>query len=168
MQVIIVNLSYSFFFPFLLQYFEFISVKLSISLIGNVAIYSFLLLVMLQSPIGYLVVTGSNIALSAQLISSIVHNVIMVESLLNASWYDATAIIPLTSHLNDLASVFSGVSVVHFMASLNEHCSKISPFVDALCTRYPSVNFLKVGSPSPYLISFSQVCFYHFLLHVNI
>ncbi|OAY71002.1 TPR repeat-containing thioredoxin TTL1, partial [Ananas comosus] len=48
------------------------------------------------------------------------------------------------------AITLPGVSVVHFMASLNEHCSKISPFVDALCTRYPSVNFLKVDiSESP-------------------
>ncbi|MQL96178.1 hypothetical protein Taro_028856 [Colocasia esculenta] len=37
-----------------------------------------------------------------------------------------------------------GVSVVHFMAALNQQCLQISPFVDTLCTRYPSVNFLKV------------------------
>jgi thioredoxin-like negative regulator of GroEL len=30
------------------------------------------------------------------------------------------------------------------MAPLNQQCSDIAPFVDALCTRYPSVNFLKV------------------------
>ncbi|CAA6665849.1 unnamed protein product [Spirodela intermedia] len=37
-----------------------------------------------------------------------------------------------------------GVSVVHFMSGLNQQCLQISPFVDSLCTRYPSVNFLKV------------------------
>ncbi|KAK9269045.1 hypothetical protein L1049_000813 [Liquidambar formosana] len=37
-----------------------------------------------------------------------------------------------------------GVSVVHFKAVSNPQCEKISPFVDTLCIRYPSVNFLKV------------------------
>ncbi|MQL73456.1 hypothetical protein Taro_005817 [Colocasia esculenta] len=37
-----------------------------------------------------------------------------------------------------------GVSVVHFMGASNQQCLQISSFVDALCTRYPSVNFLKV------------------------
>ncbi|ERN13895.1 TPR repeat-containing thioredoxin TTL1 isoform X2 [Amborella trichopoda] len=37
-----------------------------------------------------------------------------------------------------------GVSVVHFKASSNYQCEQISPFVDALCERYPFVNFLKV------------------------
>ncbi|KAF8643601.1 hypothetical protein HU200_066655 [Digitaria exilis] len=37
-----------------------------------------------------------------------------------------------------------GVSVVHFMTPSNQQCCKISPFVNTLCTRYPSVNFLKV------------------------
>ncbi|KAJ6822485.1 TPR repeat-containing thioredoxin TTL1-like [Iris pallida] len=37
-----------------------------------------------------------------------------------------------------------GVSVVHFMAASNQHCAQISPFVDSLCTRFPSLNFLKV------------------------
>lgn len=38
----------------------------------------------------------------------------------------------------------TGVSVVYFMSPSNEHCIQIGPFVDALCTRYPSLNFLKV------------------------
>ncbi|KAJ3670899.1 hypothetical protein LUZ60_008325 [Juncus effusus] len=38
-----------------------------------------------------------------------------------------------------------GVSVVFFMANGNQNCSQIAPFVDALCTRYPSANFLKVN-----------------------
>lgn len=38
----------------------------------------------------------------------------------------------------------TGVSVVYFMAASNKHCAQISPFVDTLCTRYPSLNFLKV------------------------
>ncbi|KAI5571440.1 hypothetical protein BDE02_11G094400 [Populus trichocarpa] len=37
-----------------------------------------------------------------------------------------------------------GVSVVHFKSSSNVHCKQISPFVDTLCGRYPSINFLKV------------------------
>ncbi|OVA04051.1 Tetratricopeptide repeat-containing domain [Macleaya cordata] len=36
------------------------------------------------------------------------------------------------------------VSVVHFKAASNQQCEQISPFVDTLCVRYPSVNFLKV------------------------
>ncbi|KAM6573948.1 hypothetical protein CsatA_022275 [Cannabis sativa] len=37
-----------------------------------------------------------------------------------------------------------GVSVVHFKANSNSQCKQISPFVDTLCGRYPSINFLKV------------------------
>ncbi|KAJ6806992.1 TPR repeat-containing thioredoxin TTL1-like [Iris pallida] len=37
-----------------------------------------------------------------------------------------------------------GVSVVHFMSASNQQCVQISPVVDSLCTRYPSLNFLKV------------------------
>ncbi|XWS10082.1 hypothetical protein CRYUN_Cryun39dG0045100 [Craigia yunnanensis] len=37
-----------------------------------------------------------------------------------------------------------GISVVHFKMSSNVQCKQISPFVDALCGRYPSINFLKV------------------------
>ncbi|KAL6838640.1 hypothetical protein ACP4OV_031354 [Aristida adscensionis] len=43
-----------------------------------------------------------------------------------------------------MATSLPGVSVIHFMAPLNQQCRKISPFVNTLCTRYPSVNFLKV------------------------
>ncbi|OAY76833.1 TPR repeat-containing thioredoxin TTL1-like [Ananas comosus] len=39
---------------------------------------------------------------------------------------------------------FPGVSVVYFTAASNQQCTQISPFVDALCKRYPSANFLKV------------------------
>ncbi|CAL9152111.1 unnamed protein product [Musa hybrid cultivar] len=38
----------------------------------------------------------------------------------------------------------SGASVVYFMTSLNKQCTQIAPFVDVLCTQYPSANFLKV------------------------
>ncbi|KAF2287328.1 hypothetical protein GH714_039638 [Hevea brasiliensis] len=41
-------------------------------------------------------------------------------------------------------SCVTGVSVVHFKSSSNLHCKQISPFVDTLCGRYPSINFLKV------------------------
>lgn len=37
-----------------------------------------------------------------------------------------------------------GISVVYFKAVTNPQCVQISPFVDTLCARYPSVNFLKV------------------------
>ncbi|XP_012477068.1 TPR repeat-containing thioredoxin TTL1 isoform X1 [Gossypium raimondii] len=37
-----------------------------------------------------------------------------------------------------------GVSVVHFKMSSNMQCKQISPFVDSLCDRHPSVNFLNV------------------------
>ncbi|KAG9446595.1 hypothetical protein H6P81_012723 [Aristolochia fimbriata] len=38
-----------------------------------------------------------------------------------------------------------GVSVVHFMVPSNPQCEQISPFVDGLCLKYPSLNFLKVN-----------------------
>ncbi|KAA8526769.1 hypothetical protein F0562_009002 [Nyssa sinensis] len=37
-----------------------------------------------------------------------------------------------------------GTTVVHFKASSNLQCKQISPFLDTLCSRYPSINFLKV------------------------
>ncbi|XP_047180443.1 TPR repeat-containing thioredoxin TTL1-like [Vigna umbellata] len=37
-----------------------------------------------------------------------------------------------------------GVSVVHFETASNLQCKQISPFVVTLCSRYPSINFLKV------------------------
>ncbi|KAH9723008.1 TPR repeat-containing thioredoxin TTL1 [Citrus sinensis] len=37
-----------------------------------------------------------------------------------------------------------GVSVVHFKSASNLHCKQISPYVETLCGRYPSINFLKV------------------------
>ncbi|XP_057956318.1 inactive TPR repeat-containing thioredoxin TTL3-like [Malania oleifera] len=37
-----------------------------------------------------------------------------------------------------------GIFVVHFKATSNQQCEQISPFIDNLCGRYPSVNFLKV------------------------
>lgn len=38
----------------------------------------------------------------------------------------------------------SGASVVHFSLGTNLQCKQISPFVDVLCSRYPSINFLQV------------------------
>lgn len=38
----------------------------------------------------------------------------------------------------------SGVSVVHFKAASNELCEEISPFINMLCVRYPTVKFFKV------------------------
>ncbi|TYI63175.1 hypothetical protein E1A91_D09G001600v1 [Gossypium mustelinum] len=37
-----------------------------------------------------------------------------------------------------------GVSVVHFKVATNEQCEEISPFVNLLCVRYPSIHFYKV------------------------
>ncbi|KAK9688824.1 hypothetical protein RND81_09G013500 [Saponaria officinalis] len=37
-----------------------------------------------------------------------------------------------------------GVSVVHFKNPSNPQCQRISSFLDTLCGRYPSINFLKV------------------------
>ncbi|ESW05193.1 hypothetical protein PHAVU_011G160000 [Phaseolus vulgaris] len=37
-----------------------------------------------------------------------------------------------------------GVSVVHFETASNSQCKQISPFVVTLCSRYPSITFLKV------------------------
>ncbi|XP_057455596.1 inactive TPR repeat-containing thioredoxin TTL3-like isoform X2 [Lotus japonicus] len=38
----------------------------------------------------------------------------------------------------------AGVSVVYFKETLNEQCEEISPFINTLCVRYPSVKFIKV------------------------
>ncbi|OIS99021.1 PREDICTED: TPR repeat-containing thioredoxin TTL1-like [Nicotiana attenuata] len=38
----------------------------------------------------------------------------------------------------------SGASVVHFKAASNLQCKQISPFLDTLCTKFPSISFLKV------------------------
>ncbi|XP_023524644.1 TPR repeat-containing thioredoxin TTL1-like [Cucurbita pepo subsp. pepo] len=40
---------------------------------------------------------------------------------------------------------FPGVTVVHFKVDSDIQCKQISPFVDILCRRYPSINFLKVN-----------------------
>ncbi|XP_061357776.1 inactive TPR repeat-containing thioredoxin TTL3-like [Gastrolobium bilobum] len=38
----------------------------------------------------------------------------------------------------------AGVSVVHFKEASNELCEEISPFINTLCVRYPSIKFIKV------------------------
>ncbi|XP_076896436.1 TPR repeat-containing thioredoxin TTL1-like [Bidens hawaiensis] len=38
----------------------------------------------------------------------------------------------------------TGASVVLFITTSDLQCKQISPFLDTLCTRYPSINFLKV------------------------
>ncbi|KAJ1424589.1 Thioredoxin-like superfamily [Sesbania bispinosa] len=38
----------------------------------------------------------------------------------------------------------SGVSLVHFKEASNELCEELSPFINTLCVRYPSVKFIKV------------------------
>ncbi|CAN1248995.1 TPR repeat-containing thioredoxin TTL1 [Linum perenne] len=37
-----------------------------------------------------------------------------------------------------------GVCIVHFLSPCNMQCKQMCPFVDALCSRYPSINFFKV------------------------
>ncbi|CAH8363224.1 unnamed protein product [Eruca vesicaria subsp. sativa] len=37
-----------------------------------------------------------------------------------------------------------GVSVIHFSTASDHQCKQISPYMDSLCTRYPSIHFLKV------------------------
>ncbi|EOA39808.1 hypothetical protein CARUB_v10008469mg [Capsella rubella] len=37
-----------------------------------------------------------------------------------------------------------GVSVIHFLTASDHQCKQISPFVESLCTRYPSIHFMKV------------------------
>ncbi|KAM3300625.1 hypothetical protein ACQJBY_041577 [Aegilops geniculata] len=38
-----------------------------------------------------------------------------------------------------------GVTVLYFMATMNQQCAQITPSVDALCSECPPVNFLKVN-----------------------
>ncbi|KAI4321811.1 hypothetical protein MLD38_035148 [Melastoma candidum] len=39
-----------------------------------------------------------------------------------------------------------GVSVVYFKTSSDSQCKRMSPFLDSLCGRYPSISFLKVDA----------------------
>ncbi|KAL6954149.1 hypothetical protein U1Q18_047967, partial [Sarracenia purpurea var. burkii] len=54
--------------------------------------------------------------------------------------------VELVSGLEQFRAAISspGASVVHFKAASNLQCKQISPFLDILCGRYPSINFLKV------------------------
>ncbi|KAI0515929.1 hypothetical protein KFK09_008600 [Dendrobium nobile] len=38
----------------------------------------------------------------------------------------------------------TGISVVYFLSASNHHCAQTTPIVEALCARYPSLNFMKV------------------------
>lgn len=50
------------------------------------------------------------------------------------------------------AVTFPGLVIVQFIARWNDRCREISPFMDGLCKRYPSVNFVKVDvEENPYL-----------------
>ncbi|PRQ50091.1 putative 43kDa postsynaptic protein [Rosa chinensis] len=50
------------------------------------------------------------------------------------------------SNLNKFKAAISspGVSVIHFKVESNEQCEELSPFINMLCVRYPSVKFFKV------------------------
>ncbi|XP_039001601.1 TPR repeat-containing thioredoxin TTL1-like [Hibiscus syriacus] len=51
-----------------------------------------------------------------------------------------------------------GISVVHFKMASNLQCKQIFPFVEALCGRYPSINFLKVDiNESPVIANAENV-----------
>ncbi|KAK9070592.1 hypothetical protein SSX86_010994 [Deinandra increscens subsp. villosa] len=52
----------------------------------------------------------------------------------------------------------TGASVVLFKTTSDIQCKQISPFLDTLCTRYPSINFLKVDiEESPTIASVENV-----------
>ncbi|KAL8205453.1 hypothetical protein R6Q57_009004 [Mikania cordata] len=65
--------------------------------------------------------------------------------------------------INDLeqfkaAVVSTGASVVLFKTTSDLQCKQISPFLDTLCTRYPSINFFKVDiEESPTIASVENV-----------
>ncbi|GFZ07549.1 tetratricopetide-repeat thioredoxin-like 1 [Actinidia rufa] len=54
--------------------------------------------------------------------------------------------VELVSGLEQFKAAISspGASVVHFKSASNLQCKQISPFLDTLCGRYPSINFLEV------------------------
>ncbi|KAA8523986.1 hypothetical protein F0562_010583 [Nyssa sinensis] len=54
--------------------------------------------------------------------------------------------VELVSGLEQFRAAISlpGTSVVHFKMASNLQCKQISPFLNILCGRYPSINFLKV------------------------
>ncbi|WOG98595.1 hypothetical protein DCAR_0417939 [Daucus carota subsp. sativus] len=54
--------------------------------------------------------------------------------------------VELVSGLEQFRAAISSpsASVVHFKSASDLQCNQISPFVDTLCSRYPSINFLKV------------------------
>ena len=52
---------------------------------------------------------------------------------------------------------FSGISVVHFKEASNEVCEEISPFINMLCVRYPSIKFFKVCKLSGFVIAFNII-----------
>ncbi|KAD3066777.1 hypothetical protein R6Q59_019015 [Mikania micrantha] len=56
------------------------------------------------------------------------------------------------------AVVSTGASVVLFKTTSDLQCKQISPFLDTLCSRYPSINFLKVDiEESPTIASVENV-----------
>lgn len=64
------------------------------------------------------------------------------------------------SSLEQFKSAISspGVSIVLFKAATNLQSEQISPFVDTLCGRYPSLSFLKVDvEQSPAIASVENV-----------
>ncbi|XP_031105899.1 TPR repeat-containing thioredoxin TTL1-like [Ipomoea triloba] len=54
--------------------------------------------------------------------------------------------VEIVSGLDQFRAAISspGASVVHFKTASNVQCKQIAPFLDTLCTRYPSINFLMV------------------------
>ncbi|XP_059285312.1 TPR repeat-containing thioredoxin TTL1-like [Lycium ferocissimum] len=68
--------------------------------------------------------------------------------------------VELVSGLEQFRAAISSpcASVVHFKAASNLQCKQISPFLDTLSTKYPSINFLKVDvEESPAIASAENV-----------
>lgn len=68
--------------------------------------------------------------------------------------------VELVSGLEQFRAAISSpcASVVHFKAASNVQCRQISPFLDTLTTKYPSINFLKVDvEESPAIASAENV-----------
>ncbi|KAE8720409.1 Inactive TPR repeat-containing thioredoxin TTL3 [Hibiscus syriacus] len=46
-----------------------------------------------------------------------------------------------------------GISMVHFKVASNEQCEELTPFVNLLCVRYPSIHFYKVDAEESLVVA---------------
>ncbi|KAL5864724.1 hypothetical protein ACOSQ3_002238 [Xanthoceras sorbifolium] len=51
----------------------------------------------------------------------------------------------------------AGVSVVHFKMTSSEKCEEMSPFINMLCVRYPSVHFFKVDVEESFAVAKAEI-----------